>query len=98
MASHRPSFERVQGHGQEIRLDGGLLAQTQTIDHAAEETDGFTPVIDEWLQAAWFMPRKQRHTAKRVYDRTRHGERVHRLVFRGAALREAMASRTSSRL
>ena len=31
--------------------------------------DGFTPVIDEWLQADRFMPRKQRHTAKRVYDR-----------------------------
>lgn len=29
--------------------------------------DGFTPVIDEWLQADRFMPRKQRHTAKRVY-------------------------------
>ena len=31
--------------------------------------DGFTPVIDEWLQSDRFMPRKQRHTAKRVYDR-----------------------------
>ena len=31
--------------------------------------DGFTPVIDEWLQADRFMPRKQRHTARRVYAR-----------------------------
>lgn len=25
--------------------------------------------MDGWLQADRFMPRKQRHTAKRVYDR-----------------------------
>lgn len=31
--------------------------------------DGFKPLIDEWLEADRLMPRKQRHTAKRVYDR-----------------------------
>ena len=31
--------------------------------------DGFKPLIDEWLEADRLMPRKQRYTAKRVYDR-----------------------------
>lgn len=33
--------------------------------------DGFKPLIDEWLEADRLMPRKQRHTAKRVYERLR---------------------------
>lgn len=31
--------------------------------------DPFKPLIDEWLQADRLAPRKQRHTAKRVYKR-----------------------------
>ena len=31
--------------------------------------DPFKPLIDEWLQADRLAPRKQRHTAKRVFDR-----------------------------
>lgn len=31
--------------------------------------DDFKPLIDEWLEADGLMPRKQRHTAKRVYER-----------------------------
>jgi transposase len=31
--------------------------------------DPLKPVINEWLQADLDMPRKQRHTAKRIYDR-----------------------------
>lgn len=31
--------------------------------------DPFKATVDGWLQADLFMPRKQRHTAKRVYDR-----------------------------
>ena len=31
--------------------------------------DSFKPLIDEWLQADKLAPRKQRHTAKRVYKR-----------------------------
>ena len=31
--------------------------------------DPFKPLIDEWLQADKLAPRKQRHTAKRVYKR-----------------------------
>ena len=32
------------------------------------KTDAFEHVIDRWLEADRMMPRKQRHTAKRVYD------------------------------
>ncbi|WP_238565557.1 IS21 family transposase, partial [Bifidobacterium minimum] len=37
--------------------------------------DAFRPVVDGWLAADRFMPGKQRHTAKRVFDRlvTEHG-------------------------
>ena len=31
--------------------------------------DPYKPLIDKWLEADRFMPRKQRHTARRVYDR-----------------------------
>lgn len=41
--------------------------------HAAKEVpsllDPLKPVIDEWLEEDLKAPRKQRHTAKRVYDR-----------------------------
>lgn len=37
--------------------------------------DGFTAIIDAWLEGDREVPRKQRHTAKRVFDRLRdeHG-------------------------
>ena len=37
--------------------------------------DGFTEIIDQMLEDDRSMPRKQRHTAKRVFDRLRdeHG-------------------------
>ncbi len=37
--------------------------------------DGFTDIIDEWLRADIGRHRKQRHTAKRVFERLRdeHG-------------------------
>ncbi len=33
--------------------------------------DPFIPIIEGWLEADLTMPRKQRHTAKRVFDRLR---------------------------
>lgn len=33
--------------------------------------DPFIPIIESWLEADRTMPRKQRHTAKRVFDRLR---------------------------
>ena len=37
--------------------------------------DGFTEIIDQWLRADVGQHRKQRHTAKRIFDRLRdeHG-------------------------
>jgi transposase len=37
--------------------------------------DGFTEIIDQWLRTDVSQHRKQRHTAKRVFDRLRdeHG-------------------------
>ena len=35
----------------------------------ASRLDPFKPVVDGWLAADRFMPRKQRHTARRVFDR-----------------------------
>ena len=36
---------------------------------AVSKLDPYKPLIDKWLEADRFMPRKQRHTARRVYDR-----------------------------
>lgn len=33
--------------------------------------DPFKPLIDEWLEADKLAPRKQRHTAKRIYRKLR---------------------------
>ena len=42
---------------------------------ARPKLDGFTPIIDALLEADRSAPPKQRHTAKRIYDRLRaeHG-------------------------
>ena len=36
---------------------------------AVSKLDPYKPLIGKWLEADRFMPRKQRHTARRVYDR-----------------------------
>lgn len=36
---------------------------------AVSKLDPYKPLIDKWLEADRFMPRRQRHTARRVYDR-----------------------------
>ena len=36
------------------------------------ELDGFADLIDQWLVEDRTRPRKQRHTAKRVFDRLRN--------------------------
>lgn len=33
--------------------------------------DPYAALVDEWLEADRMLPRKQRHTAKRVHDRLR---------------------------
>ena len=39
-------------------------------DHESK-LDPFKPLINQWLKSDQLAPRKQRHTAKRVYDRLR---------------------------
>ena len=36
---------------------------------AVSKLDPYKPLVGKWLEADRFMPRKQRHTARRVYDR-----------------------------
>lgn len=38
-------------------------------DETSSKLDQFKPFIDEWLQADKLAPRKQRHTAKRIFRR-----------------------------
>ena len=38
---------------------------------ARSKLDPFEPVIDKWLQADRMMPRKQRHSAMRIWHRLR---------------------------
>ena len=42
-----------------------------TVVHASK-LDPFKPLIDEWLQTDKLAPRKQRHTAQRVFKRLKN--------------------------
>lgn len=46
-----------------------MLSRTERSVSRPSKLDPFRATVDGWLQADRFMPRKQRHTAKRVYDR-----------------------------
>ncbi len=69
MEEHRERGGRGPRHGREVRREGGLLSRTGALRIAAVEARSVRATVDGWLQADRFMPRKQRHTAKRVYDR-----------------------------
>ena len=43
----------------------------RTAEVRRPKLDLFIPIIEGWLEADRSMPRKQRHTAKRVFDRLR---------------------------
>ena len=43
----------------------------RTAEVRRPKLDPFIPIIEGWLEADRSMPRKQRHTAKRVFDRLR---------------------------
>ena len=43
----------------------------RTAEVKRPKLDPFIPIIEDWLEADRTMPRKQRHTAKRVFDRLR---------------------------
>lgn len=44
-------------------------AQRRVTDPRASKLDPYKPTIDRWLTADLDAPRKQRHTAKRIFDR-----------------------------
>ena len=48
--------------------------------------DPFKSLIDEWLEADKLAPRKQRHTAKRIYRRLRDEAEVFNCSYRLVAL------------
>lgn len=62
-----------------LKIDRGTVAKYANMEDCSPKPpvrrriasilDGHKPVIDSWLEADRLMPRKQRHTAKRVYDR-----------------------------
>lgn len=58
------------------------------VSQASHESklDAFKPLIDEWLQADKLAPRKQRHTAKRVYKRLKMEAKDFHCSYRLVAL------------
>lgn len=46
-----------------------LSSITASLEAHESKLDPFKPLIDEWLQADKLAPRKQRHTAKRIFKR-----------------------------
>mgnify|MGYP001828548999 CR=1 FL=1 len=67
-------------HRREVRaaLASAVPAPRKTPVRAAPKMDHFKPVIDAWLAEDQRWPRKQRHTARRVWQRlvTEHGADV----------------------
>ncbi len=69
MARNRQTAWRVEGYRQEIRDHGGLLPKPAVRKGRRSLIDAHSETVDSWLAADRLMPRKQRHTARRVYDR-----------------------------
>jgi transposase len=44
--------------------------------HRGSKIDDYREVIDEWLRADLTAPRKQRHTANRIFDRPREEQQA----------------------
>ena len=62
-----------------LKVDRGTVAEYANMEDCSPRPparrrvksvlDGRRPLVDSWLEADRLMPRKQRHTARRVYDR-----------------------------
>ena len=67
------SFETVRKYAYQTDWREDSLPDVEPMSHPM--LGKFIPQIDEWLEADRKVPRKQRHTAKRIYDRLRdeHG-------------------------
>jgi transposase len=67
-------------HRRDVRaaLESSVPAPRKTPERAAPKMDRWKPIIDGWLDEDQRWPRKQRHTARRVWQRlvTEHGADV----------------------
>ena len=54
-----------------IQAFSAPLCYRRTSPIKRPKLDGFTAIIDAWLDGDWDVHRKQHHTAKRVFDRLR---------------------------
>ncbi|MFD2796451.1 IS21 family transposase [Promicromonospora vindobonensis] len=60
------AFETV-----EAALDSAFPQPRRPLPDRGSRLDQFKPLVDQWLRADLKAPRKQRHTAKRIFDRLR---------------------------
>ncbi len=69
--SIRELSRRFGVHRRDVRaaLASPVPAPRKTVVRAAPVMDEFKPIIDGWLEADLEVPRKQRHTARRVWQR-----------------------------
>ena len=69
------AISREQGHHRRVIREAIVGTQPsprryrQTAPRKKWRVDGVAPLIDAWLQADQVTPPKQRHTAKRIFDR-----------------------------
>lgn len=63
------SFKPVQKYAQKDNWSEGNLPDTEPTSYPV--LGGFIPIVDGWLEADRKIPRKQRHTAWRLFCRLR---------------------------
>jgi transposase len=78
--SVRELARRFGTHRRTVReaLASAVPAPRKPVERASPVLDEWKPTIDEWLTADREMPRKQRHTARRIWQRLvdEHGAKV----------------------
>ena len=69
--SIRELARRFRIHRRDVRaaLASAIPPERKAPDRPAPKLDQFKPIIDGWLEADQKLPRKQRHTARRVWQR-----------------------------
>lgn len=69
--SIRALARRFGVHRRDVRaaLDSAVPPPRKTVERPAPKMDRFKPIIDGWLEEDQKWPRKQRHTARRVWRR-----------------------------
>jgi transposase len=69
--SLRALARRFGVHRRDVRaaLESAVPAPRKAVERPAPKMDEFKSIIDGWLEADRSLPRKQRHTARRVWQR-----------------------------